>query len=196
MHIEVSNFVCVWPSRCVHQQTRRQPRLTFLTHSPCSPASRHRKASAAAAPVWHPWPPLPLHPRSAGAWLHLWPVSRDYGLRALRAHRPTLPQAGRLPSTSKQLPNRRPVWPWRLRDEEQDCTTPFPALTGAVEQWRSEAKGGGTIIGRRGVGVGQGHSLCSLTFKKVWRKERYKQESTKQHGQLREGWSREQPMQR
>lgn len=127
----VSNSLCLWPSRCVHQQTRQRLRLTSLTHSPCSPASRHRKASAAAAaPVWRPWPPLPLHPRSAGAWLHPWPASRDYGLRALQAHRPTLPRAGHPLSTSKQPPNRRPVWPWRLRDEEQDCMAPLPLSLG------------------------------------------------------------------
>lgn len=149
-----SNSLCVWPSRCVHQQTHRRLHRTSRTLSPCSPASRHQKASAAAAaPVWRPWPPLPLHPRSAGAWLHPWPASRDYGLRALLAHRPTLPRAGHPPSTSKQLPNRRPAWPWRLRDEEQDCTAPLPALTGVVEKGRSKAKGGGTIIERKEGGT-------------------------------------------
>ncbi|NP_001187924.1 UBA-like domain-containing protein 1 [Ictalurus punctatus] len=78
-----------------------------------------------------PWPPLPLHPPVS--WGMTPPVASPAGImdfRALQAHRPTLPRAGHPLSTSKQPPNRRPVWPWRLRDEEQDCMAPLPLSLG------------------------------------------------------------------
>uniref|UniRef100_A0A3B4C290 UBA-like domain-containing protein n=1 Tax=Pygocentrus nattereri TaxID=42514 RepID=A0A3B4C290_PYGNA len=54
------------------------------------------------------------------------PVS--WGMTPPMPHRPTHPRAGRLQSTNKQPPNRRPVWPWRPRDEEPDCMAPRGGL--------------------------------------------------------------------